>query len=147
MGQVLLALALGAAGLLFWIGALLTLGFAVVLLALACLHPELTAFEDGLLLRPLVGRAVRLPWSALAALEPHPLIFNDEGIGRLLHGKNYRPRAGLLVVVRPGSGLPARYRLVDLVTGGPGRPAFAISSATHADYEGLEKLIRKRISL
>ncbi|MCC7207489.1 MAG: hypothetical protein IT323_09290 [Anaerolineae bacterium] len=144
-GQTVMALALGAAGLLLWISTLFTLGFAAVLAALATLHPELTACEDGLLLRPLLGRSARVAWSALAGIEPHPLIFNNEGTGRLLHGKNYRPRAGLLVVARPGAGLPARYRLVDLVTGGPGRPVFAISSATHADYERLERLIRARI--
>lgn len=147
VGQLVLAVVLGAAGVLLWVSAVLTLGLAAVLLAFASLHPEITAFGDGLLLRPLVGRPVRVPWAALLAIEPHPLVFNNEGPGRLLHGKNYRPRDGLLVVVRPGAGLPARYQLVDLVTGGPARPAFAISSTTYTDYEHLARLIRDKITL
>lgn len=144
-GQFALALLLGGAGVLLVVSALFTLALAAVLLAFANLHPEITAFEDGLLLRPLVGRPAHVEWTALAKTEPHPLLFNNEGPGRLLHGKNYRPRAGLLVVVRPGAGLPARYRLVDLVTGGPARPTFAISSTTHTDYEELARLLRDRM--
>jgi hypothetical protein len=144
-GQLVLALTLGTAGVLLFVSAFFTLGLAAVLLAFASLHPELTAFEEGLLLKPLVGRPARVPWAALIAVEPHPLIFNNDGLGKLLHGKKYRPREGLLVVVRTG-GLPARYRLVDLVTGGPARPAFAISSTTHTDYEKLARLIRGKLT-
>jgi hypothetical protein len=140
--QVIIALS-GAA--LFVGTALFTLLLLLPILAQPALSPEVTVYAEGLAVQPLLWRSQRVAWGQITRLTAHPLIANslaatDDNasisIGRLLHGKNYRPREGLLIVVDPAARLALPFRLLALITGERGA-AFAVSSATHTNYAAL----------
>ncbi len=137
--QLILALVIGP---LFCGMAFFTAMLLIVLLQRTVLHPAITLTESGLRLQPMIWRAQLVPWSALAGITDHPLVFNDEAMGRLLHGKRYRRREGLVVLVKPEAGLLPVYRLIGGLAGAGNTPAFAISSTTHTDYEALVSAIR-----
>jgi len=126
-----------------------TLVFTVILLAVplmrTALHPGISIHGDELTLQPMLWRAQTVSASALVRLLPHPLIRNNEIFGRLLHGRNYRPREGCVIAVDPSTGLHWSYRLVGIISGAGYSPAFAISSTTHAAYPELRTWIDAHI--
>ncbi len=140
--QIVLALAVGP---LFLGTALFTAILTIPLLLATVLHPEITTTAEGLTLKPMLWQPRSIPWTALTGLTAHPLIFNDPGTGRLLHGKNYRPREGLVIFVDENAGLQAVYRLVGNLAARGNRPAFAISNTTHTGYETLRDTIQAHI--
>jgi len=131
LAQIALAFTVGP---LFFGTALFTAILMIPLVQATVLHPEITTSAEGLTLRPMLWQPRFIPWSALTGTTAHPLIFNDPGTGRLLHGKNYVPREGLVVFVDERAGLQAVYRLVGSLAARGNRPAFAISNTTHTDY-------------
>jgi len=142
IGQLVLALVIGPllCGTAFFTAMLL-----IALLQRTVLHPEITVTDNGLRLQPILWQAQSVPWSALAGITDHPLVFNDDAMGRLLYGKRYRRREGLVVLVRPEAGLSPIYRLIGGLAGAGNTPAFAISSTTHTDYETLVSAIRAHL--
>lgn len=126
--------------------ALFTAILLIPLLMRTVLHPEIDVTGDGLILYPMLWPSQFVSWSALEGIVPHPLVFNDDAMGRVLHGKRYRRREGIAVVVAPEVGLVPAYRLVGNLAGVGNRPAFAISSTTHTDYDALVALIRSRVA-
>ncbi len=126
--------------------AFFTAMLAIPLLQRTVLHPEIGVTGDGLYVQPMIWRAQFVPWGALAEIVAHPLVYNDDAMGRLLHGKRYRPRQGVVVVVKPEAGLWPVYRLIGSLAGAGNRHAFALSSTTHTSYESLVETIRKRLN-
>ncbi len=133
------------AGWLFCGTAFFTAILAIPLLMLTVLHPEIGVSQDGLHVQPMIWRAQFVPWNALTGIIAHPLVTNDETMGRILHGKRYRRREGIVVVAGRESGLGPVYRLVGSLAGAGDMPAFALSSTTHTDYEGLGATIREHL--
>ncbi len=110
------------------------------------LNPPVTATEDGLIVRPMFGRVQFVPWDAIRAIRPHPLLATDEGLERLLFGRRaVQGREGVLVVVR--GALPVRFRLAAWIGGLGNVAVFGISRATHRDYQRLLRIIQRRASL
>jgi len=137
--QVGMAVVLG--GPLFFGTACLTVLLMLPLLLQSVLHPEVTLTPEGLRLRPLLWRQEAVPWTALKGITAHPLIRNNALMGRILHGKKYRPREGHVILVERGAGLPAPYRILAWLVGAQHCTAFAISNTTHVRYEALLKAI------
>ncbi len=122
-----------------------TLILMIPLLMRTVLHPEIQLTGDGLILRPMLWPAQFVPWSAITGVLAHPLVYNNDSTGRLLHGKNYRPREGVVVVVDSPDLLPF-YRLVGELAGAGNKPAFALSSTTHTGYDQLLQAIRTHLN-
>ncbi len=143
IAELILALVVGPllCGIAFFTAMLM-----IVLLQRSALHPEISVTNDGLYVQPMVWRAQLVPWETLEEIVAHPLVYNDEAMGRLLHGKRYRPRQGVVVLVKPEAGLWPVYRLIGALAGGGNRPGFALSSTTHTGYEALVERIRTRLS-
>jgi hypothetical protein len=138
--QIILALIVGP---LLCGTAVFTAVLIIPLLMRSVLHPEVSITADGLILRPMLWSTQTIPWSAITEIVAHPLVFNDEGTGRLLHGKNYRPREGVVVIVDPSAKLLPIYRLVGELAGAGNNTAFAVSSTTHTNYDQLIETIRQ----
>lgn len=109
------------------------------------LHPEIDVTADGLILHPMLLRAQFVAWEHLTRIVAHPLVVNDPAMGRTLHGKNYRPREGVVIIVDPRAGLSPAYRLVGGLAGAGTLPAFAISSTTHTDYPVLLEVVVRHV--
>ena len=69
-----------------------------------------------------------------------------EASARHLHGKQWKPREGAVVVVKREAGLWPVYRLVGGLAGVGSSPAFAISSTTHTDYPALLEAIHAHVA-
>ena len=117
----------------------------IPLLMRTVLHPEIDVTADGLLLHPMLWPAQFVAWRDLTQIIAHPLVVNDPAMGRTLHGKNYRPREGVVILVDPRARLSPVYRLVGGLAGARTSPAFAISSTTHTDYPVLLDAIRAHV--
>ncbi len=146
LGQVLLALAAGPLFLLQCGSALLTGILTIPLLLQTVLHPAITLRRDGLEVAPMLWQAQFIPWSAIRGIVPHPLVHNDEAVGRHLYGRGYRARQGAVILVDPGLRLSPLYRLVGGLAGAGNAPAFAISSTTHEGFELLRAAIEEHIT-
>jgi hypothetical protein len=133
-------------GPLFLMMALFTAILLIPLLMRTVLHPEIELTADGLTLHPMLWKEQFVSWSALTGQAEHPLLFNNEATGRLLHGKRYLPREGMVIVVNDTAGLSPIYRLVGSLAGVGNRTAFAISSTTHRDYEALRDTITQYLT-
>jgi hypothetical protein len=138
LGQALLALAAGPLALLLCGSALLTGILTIPLLLQTVLHPAITLRRDGLEIAPMLWQAQFIPWSAIRGIVPHPLVHNDEAVGRHLYGRGYRARQGTVILVNPdGLRLSPLYQLVGGLAGAGNVPAFAISSTTHTEFDSL----------
>lgn len=140
--EIILGLVVGP---LFLMMALFTAILLIPLLMRTVLQPAIELTADGLTLHPMIWKAQFVLWAALERQVEHPLLFNNEATGRLLHGKHYRPREGMVIVVNDHAGLSPVYRLVGSVAGAGNRAAFAISSTTHTDYEVLRNAIMQHL--
>ena len=109
------------------------------------LHPDIDILPDGLIVRPMLWPAQNVKWVDLTGITAHPLVYNDEAMGKTLHGKNYRPREGAVILASRDAGLWFPYRIIGGVAGAGNTPAFAISSTTHTDYPQLIVAIRARV--
>jgi hypothetical protein len=140
--QLLLAITVSP---LFVGTAVFTVILALPLLLQSVLHPEITVVEAGLYLRPLLWRQDYITWDRISGLSEHPLLYQDPVMERKLHGKNVKLRQGHLVVLDRDASALWLYRILGGIAGLRWRPAFAISSSTHRDYERLVELITERI--
>jgi hypothetical protein len=140
--QIILAFTLSP---LFFGGALFSAILLIPLLMRTVLHPAIDVMADGLTVNPMLWPAQNVPWEALTGITAHPLLYNDDAMGKTLHGKNYRPREGAVILVSRDAGLWFPYRIIGGVAGAGNTPAFAISSTTHTDYAGLIAAIRARV--
>jgi hypothetical protein len=125
--------------------AFLTAVLVLPLLLRTVLHPEIDVSRAGLMLHPMLWPAQFVPWEALTDMVAHPLLYNDEAMGRVLHGKRYRPRQGAVVVLRREAKLWPVYRLVGQLAGAGNVPAFAVSNTTHTNYDGLISALRTHV--
>lgn len=150
-----LALAAGIGGAVLGIAGLLMLGVGyglpllllsvpflaallVPLLQLAVMHPQVTVYEGGLWLRPMLGRAIWLAWDDIARLADHTLIRRGQPRPR------DREHFGQLVVVERG--LPPVFLTVGWMAGLGWRVrAFGISTHSHTDYETLRQAIARGV--
>lgn len=144
LAQIVLALSIAP---LFIGTAFFTAVLTVPLLLQSVLHPEVITTRDGLILRPMLWRSQAVPWTAIRTITAHPLIYNDEVVGRHLHGKHYRPREGMIIVLRWDTAVLPLYRLVGSVAGVGNVPAFGISSTTHKGYEELLACIQSHLEI
>ncbi|MEP7288369.1 MAG: hypothetical protein ABI947_21675 [Chloroflexota bacterium] len=126
--------------------ALLTAILFIPLLMRTVLHPEIEVCADGLRLHPILWRDQFVVWDAIVGIVDHPLLFNDEAMGRTLHGKRYRPREGAVILVAGSARLLPLYRILGGVAGANNATAFAISSTTHTDYPLLLEAIRSHLN-
>jgi hypothetical protein len=130
-----------------WIGtAIFTLILIIPVTIFLVLHPEIDVTAEGLRLNPTQSSSEFVPWNKIEGIVPHPLVFNDDAMGRVMHGKRYRRREGIVVVVAAGARLSPAYNLVGGLAGVGNRAAFAISSTTHTDYEALVEVIRSHVA-
>jgi hypothetical protein len=142
LGQLILAI---SGRPLFGVSALITATLMIPLVMRTVMHPEIQVTGEGVRLVPMLWQAQSIPWTAITGIVSHPLVYNDDAMGRVLHGKNYRPREGVVILVRRDSGLLAFYRLVGNVAGEGNTPAFALSSTTHMNYAELLDTIRAHL--
>ncbi len=149
------ALAMGIGGALLGIAGLLVLGVGyglpllvlcvpflaallVPLVQLAVMHPQVTVYENGLWLRPMLGAGIWLPWDRLSCLTDHTLIRRGQPRPR------DREHFGQLIIVERG--LPPVFLAVGWMAGlGWRTRAFGISTHSHADYEALRRAIVRGI--
>ncbi len=154
-GLALIGLALLGQGLLLLGGAplpllpLIMLFTAILSLPLwigTCLNPPVSATAEGLIVRPMFGRPVHVPWAAIVALRPHLLLPADEGLEKLLYGRRTTgPRKGVWVIVR--GALPVRFRLVAWIAGLDNVALFGLSAETHTGYEALIETLTQKTGL
>lgn len=112
---------------------------AIPLLMHTVSHPEIIFTSDALIVRPLLWREKSIAYRHLLGLARHPLIRDpgaSSGVDRLLWGRNYAPREGVIVIVGRGAGTLRLYRLLGSLAGVRGA-AFGLSSTTHRDYAAL----------
>lgn len=144
LAQLGLLIALWPAGLLFCGTLFFTALLFIPLLAQSVLYPEITVTDDGLLLRPMVWRAQFVPRASIAGIAANPFIRDNPALGRLLHGRNYRPREGMVVLVNGSARLLPFYRLIAPLVGGNTLRApygFALSNRAQANYAALARVI------
>jgi hypothetical protein len=121
--------------------AFFTVMLGLPLYGYTALHPGITRYEDGLYLRPLVWRGHYLPATAILATAAHPFLPLEQAgqsqpLKRLLHGRGYQARQGLLVVAEAGA-MPLANRLLASYCGQAGKAVFAISNSSHRAYPEL----------
>jgi hypothetical protein len=132
-------------GPLMLVIALFTAGLAIPLVLQTVLHPDIEVLQDGLRLHPLIWQTQTVNWSDLTTMLDHPLVYNDPAVGRLLHGKNYQPREGKLILVGPSARLLPWYKIIGIVAGVGALYGFAISNTTHTGYALLLKTLQQHV--
>jgi len=133
----LLTLAIGYRLVLLPLAAFFLATLAAPLLLLSVLHPQITVYERGLWLKPLLWRGSWVPWEALTGLHDHTLI------QRSRRTRWERPREGHLITVE--GALPPVYSIVGWMGGLGNRRAFGIASHSHTDYAALRSAIRGHV--
>lgn len=107
------------------------------LVLLAVLHPRVTVYENGLWIKPLIGRGSWVTWDAVTRIADHTLI--QRGVMKERQQEHF----GQLIVVNSGLAWP--YLVVGIM-GGLGRVrAFGISTHGQRDYEGLHRTIKRHL--
>ena len=119
----------------------------IPLLMRTVLHPEIDVYPNGLLLHPMLWPKQYITWDAIKGVVQHPLIYNDEVLGRTLHGNNYQPHEGAVVLTSSAAKLWFPYRITGGVAGAGLTLAFAISSTTHTNYAMLLKTIEQNAGM
>jgi hypothetical protein len=124
--------------------ALALLALMLPVLMLTAASPALEVTDDALILHPRVWRSRAVPWSAVRALKPHPLLPlpESESMRRTMVGRaNYQPVCGVLIVI---PSLPLPYRILGVFAGEGFTGAIALTSRTHADYDAALREIEAR---
>jgi len=133
----LLALAIGYRLPLLPLAAIFLATLTVPLLLLSVLHPQVTVYEQGLWLKPLIWRGSWVPWSALTGLHDHTLIQRGQ------RTRWDRARDGHLITV--AGALPLVYVVVSVMGGLGVRRAFGVATHSHRDYPALLGAIRRNL--
>lgn len=139
--QVALALLIPGAPL-FYVTAVLTLLLLLPLLMQSAAAPAVTISEEGITLQPILWKAQFVPWSAVHAIKPYPLLPPPDGetIRKVMVGrKSYRPAQGIMLVI---PGLPLPYRATGFFTGEGFTSVVAFTNRTHQQYDQLVYNIR-----
>lgn len=115
---------------------LFTAALGVPLIIGSILTPPLAVSASGILLHPMLGPPHHVPWEAIQAMPPYTLLPVDDPIQRWLVGRARMPRRdGRWIVV--SGGLPTTFRFAAWIAGLGNVAVFAISDASHQDYDGL----------
>jgi hypothetical protein len=141
---VQLVLALTGLSLFAWT-AIFTLLLGPFVLLLTVATPAVSLSAEGLTIQPMIWKTRFVPWSAVKAVKPYPLLPPpDTEISRqhLSGRKNYRPAAGMMLVLPD---LPLPYRVTGVLAGEGFIPVIAITNRTHTGYDRLVKQIRKHV--
>lgn len=143
LGQIALALLAPSAALrgLALFGALLTGLLAFPILMLTAVAPTISVDATGFTLRPVVWQARRIPWDAVRAVKPYPLLpIEDAEITRryAVGKRNYRPASGIMLVI---PGLPPQYRIAGFLAGERAAPVVALTNRAHTDYDRLVRAV------
>lgn len=143
LAQVGIALAAGLP--LFLATALLTLGLVPIALIPTTIAPTVTVSDEGLTIAPLFWRRQSVPWAAVGALKPNPLLppANTETGRRLISGRrHYEPARGVIVVL---PNLPPQYRIVGFFAGEGFTSVITLGSRTHTAYDTLLASIERQL--
>lgn len=145
---IALLLALSNPRLILMAGVSLTLlALAAPVLMLTAASPTLEVTEDALILHPLVWRRRTLPWSAIRALKPHPLLplpDSETARRRLVGQRRYQPARGMLIVIPL---LPLPYRILGLFSGEGFTGAIAVTNRAHRDYDAAISAIERCVKV
>jgi hypothetical protein len=136
IGMALLAPSGALRGLALF-GALATGLLAFPVLMLTAVAPAVSVDAAGITLQPVIWKARRIPWEAVRAVKPYPLlpIEDAEVTRRLAVGRrNYRPASGIMLVI---PGLPPQYRIAGFLAGERAAPVVALTNRAHTDYDNL----------
>ncbi len=144
IAQLLVGVFWGGAGVLFFGGAFFAAVLSLPLIMLTAMFPAVAVDAEGLTLSPMLGGRSRILWAQIAEVRPHPLLYDNESAGRLMHGRGYQPRRGVIVLVQREARLPLPYHLVGRVCGSP-LAGFGISTSAHTGYDQLVRLIEERL--
>lgn len=139
-----IGLAAGMPPLLPILTGLILLLFAPFIVMLTTATPALSAAADGLRLRPRIWPGRLIPWEAIMAVKPYPLLPSaDAEVGRrYLAGRaRYQPARGIMLVI---PSLPFYYRFTGFFAGQGWTPVIAITNRTHTDYDALVRRIEQR---
>ncbi len=137
--QLVLAVMIAPA---FALTALFTLALAPFILMLTAATPAVTVAPEGIILQPRVWKTQMIPWQAVTAIKPYPLLPPPDGemSRRALAGRrNYRPAEGLMLVI---PSLPVQYRVAGALAGEGFIRVIAVTTRTHARYDVLVKKLR-----
>lgn len=113
---------------------LLLIPFVVMLTAAT---PPVTVTAAGLQITPLIWKGHFIPWDAVQAMKPYPLLPQPgaETERRALVGrKRYRPAEGVMLLI---PSLPPQYRITGFLAGEGLTPVIALTSRSHSDYPTL----------
>lgn len=127
----------------FVLTALFTLLFAPFILLLMTTTPALSLSANGLTLQPRIWKTRFIPWDAVTAVKPYPLLppADAEVTRKALAGrKKYRPAEGVMLVI---PALPLPYRFGGFFAGEGFTPVIAVTTRTHTDYDDLIRQIRQ----
>jgi hypothetical protein len=156
IAALLLAAMAAAAGGLLLLAILMPAPFMAVMSPLMALlmipvamllsvSPPITVDEDGLTIEPFWGKAQRIAWNDIAAMQVYPLLpqTDQEVERRLMQGrKKYRPAEGYMLLVPR---LPWRYRMAGFLAGVGGQPVVAFTNRAHSDYDTLLERVRGHV--
>lgn len=134
--QVVLALLIQP-GLLFLLTAFFTLALTPFILSLTTATPAVTIAHEGLTIEPVVWKSRFVPWDAVQAVKPYPLLpqASAETTRRAMVGRRkYRAAEGMMLVI---PSLPVQYRIIGWLAGEGWTPVIAVTNRTHRDYETL----------
>lgn len=140
--QILIAVMYPQA-VLFYISALITLGFTAPLLLYLVTTPTVSLDTNGMTIHPFIGRSHHILWDDIDRVAYYPLLprQNHEVNKRLVVGrKRYKPAEGIMLI---SSELPAIYRVGGIFAGEGGRKIIALTNRTHTDYDQLHKQVLK----
>ncbi len=106
------------------------------LIQLAVMHPQITVYERGLWIAPLLWPASWITWDAITRIEDHTLIRRIENkSGQLEHD-------GHLIIVTHG--LPWPYQVIGgMAAFGWRTRAFGIATHAHHDYKTILNTIQR----
>lgn len=134
--MLILAFVLPNGGISVIIGLIILLLVPFVLM-LTTATPPVAASEAGLQITPLVWKTQFIPWDAVQAMKPYPLLPQPgaETERRALVGrKRYRPAEGVMLLI---PSLPLQYRITGFLAGEGVTPVIALTSRSHSDYPTL----------
>lgn len=106
--------------------------------------PPLTIDEEGLILRPFLGRQRRVYWHEIEELQTYTMLpmATHETARRALAGEPYTVEQGLLLIIPK---LPYVNRLMGWYAGAGWRPGIIVTNRTHNNYIALANCLEDNI--